>query len=281
MSQTGVALSLYISDDGSSDGTMAILERLRAQWPGGFSIVRGPGTGFASNFRHLAITTPLTADYFAFCDQDDIWDPDKLQAAIAILSERPAGEPALYSSRTRLVDASGVPIGYSPLFRQPPSFQNAIVQNVGGGNTVVFNRRAFELFAESARRTSFLTHDWWAYMIVSGAGGYVHYDPTPHIGYRQHARNIVGKNTGLAARYDRLRRALGGQFSRWTEQNLASLARCEDLLSPETRATLSTLREARHVRGFKALRLLRDAGVYRQTTLSNLALRAAAMTGGL
>ena len=85
----------------------------------------------------------------------------------------------------------------SPLFRRPPSFRNALVQSLAGGNTMVLNRPARDLVALASRRARFVSHDWWAYLLVTGAGGAVHYSAKPLVRYRQHAHNLVGANTSL------------------------------------------------------------------------------------
>ena len=274
-------LDLFASDDGSKDNTRAVLEAWAGRWnKGSFSVADGPRKGFAENFRGLAsFASSSEAKYFAFADQDDIWDADKLAAAIAILSPIDPNRPGLYFSRTRLVDALGKPIGFSPLFSRPPDFRNAIVQSIGGGNTIVMNRAAFLLFAESARRVTFLTHDWWAYMLISGAGGFVHYDPIPHIGYRQHGGNVIGKNTGLVARLSRLGQLLEGSFALWSGRNLAGLAECSDLLRPSTLETMEALHRIRAKRGIAALMALSAARLYRQTWPGNIALQIAASLG--
>jgi glycosyltransferase involved in cell wall biosynthesis len=280
--QQGVGrVDLYVSDDGSTDDTLARLADWAARWDRGtFQVVRGPGQGFAENFRSLAASVPVPEGYVAFSDQDDVWHPDKLEAAIRLLG--PLGvRPAVYLSRTRLVDISGAHLGESPLFARPPAFRNAIVQSIGGGNTIVLDRPGFALFAESCRRTGFVSHDWWAYMLVTGAGGTACYDPVPHIDYRQHGSNLVGANTGWPARLDRLKRLLGGGFSAWTDRNLASLAACRDLLTEESRQLVDDLAAIRST-GFPCnLLRLRRAGLYRQTAFGNLGLAAAVAIGKL
>ena len=213
--QVSAAIDIVASDDGSTDTTAAILEDWRRRWSAGaFSAVEGPRRGFAETFRALMAMPAPDADYVAFCDQDDVWMPRKLAAALAVLACDTG--PALYCARTLRVDEALGPIGHSPLFRRPPHFRNALVQSIAGGNTMVMNRAAFALVAESVRRTSFVSHDWWCYLLVSGAGGRVHYDPIPHIAYRQHDANAVGDNVGWRARWQRLRMSLEGRFARGT-----------------------------------------------------------------
>ncbi len=80
--QTHADWRIWVSDDHSTDGTLEILECYRREWGDErISWVRGPGKGFVANFLGLACDPRIEADYFAFCDQDDLWDPDKLEVA--------------------------------------------------------------------------------------------------------------------------------------------------------------------------------------------------------
>ena len=276
------AVDVYVSDDGSTDGTLNILCEWQRRWRrGAFRIASGPRRGFAENFRHLAISTEPNADYIAFCDQDDVWHADKLAVAIDALRRAPSSIPGLYGSRTRLVDDAGGPIGLSPLFAKPPSFRNAVVQSIAGGNTMVFNRSGFDLFRESVRRTSFVIHDWWAYIVVSGVGGNVHYDPIPHINYRQHGANLIGRDSGWRARTRRIQRLRRGDFANWTTANLAALDACQDLLTSGALETIADLRRIRSTAGLDAVVRLSRAKLYRQTPMGDLSLRLAAFLGRL
>jgi hypothetical protein len=131
-------------------------------------------------------------------------------------------EPILYCSRTGLIDEMGTDIGLSVDFRKPPQFRNALVQNIAGGNTMVMNRAAFVLVKEAASRTSFVSHDWWTYMIVTGAGGAILYSCQSDTLYRQHAGNSVGSNQGIAARLRRLILLFQGRYRRWNDRNVSA-----------------------------------------------------------
>ena len=266
------------SDDGSRDDTCAILENFRRRWgEERLSIRRGPGAGFAANFLSLTCASDIQADYYAYSDQDDIWDPDKLRRALQLLESVPADVPALYCSRTELVDAQNHSIGTSPLFSRPPSFANALMQNVGGGNTMVFNQAARELLCQAGADVEVVTHDWWAYMVVSGCGGRVFYDGRPSLRYRQHGCNLVGTNSSWPARLVRIRMLMQGRFRNWNDRNLSALQRLEDRLTPDNREILQRFREAREQPLPARLRGLKASGVYRQTLLGNLGLLAAAI----
>jgi glycosyltransferase involved in cell wall biosynthesis len=273
--QTHPSIDIWASDDGSTDGTLAILSDWQGRWPKGtFSISDGPRAGFAENFRAL-ISNQADGDFFACCDQDDLWEPHKLEAALAWMRSEQEALPLLFCSRTLTISESGAPTGMSPLFRRKPSFRNALVQSLAGGNTMVLNRAARDIVALASRRTSFVSHDWWMYQLVTGAGGIVHYSHEPLVRYRQHAQNLVGANTSWKARLERLRRLLGGQFIEWNEMNLAGLEKSRDLLTPDAMEAMELFVRARKGGLLTGVASLRKSGVYRQTPQGTLALWAA------
>ena len=273
-SQSWLHIDVLVSDDGSVDGTIAHLEASKAAWTKGtFSLTTGPRGGFAENFRSLIARFDGGADYVAFSDQDDVWDNDKLDRAIAWLDRQEPGRPALYCGRTRLIDENGRPIGFSPLFRKPVSFRNALVQSIAGANTMVLNKAAALVVAEASRRTPFISHDWWCYMLVSGAGGAVHYSPIPAISYRQHDGNLVGANSSFNASLNRLRALLfTSRFSNWNTANLAALSSAGNFLNQEAIKVQREFEKARALPVLGRLKALRRSGVYRQTAKGQLGL---------
>lgn len=271
---------VWASDDGSKDDTHSILEAYRSKWGADrLSIHFGPAEGFAANFLSLACNASIDADCYAYSDQDDVWKADKLARAVQWLETVPADIPALYCSRTRLVDADNNEIGVSPLFTKPPSFANALMQNIGGGNTMVFNNAARKLLREAGENRSVITHDWWAYMVVTGCGGRVFYDSQPTLRYRQHDGNLVGTNADWAARLRRIRMLFQGHFKHWNDSNISALLTLEHRLTPENREILQCFAKARGMRLISRLIHLKRSGIYRQTLLGNIGLIAAAILG--
>jgi glycosyltransferase involved in cell wall biosynthesis len=279
--QTHEQWSVYASDDGSSDGTIEVLEQYRRAWePGRLSIVAGPRRGFALNFLSLTCRPDIDADYFAYADQDDVWEPEKLARAVARLQRVDASTPSLYGSRTRLIDRDGRVVGQSPLFVRPPGFANALAHNIAGGNTMVFNRAARALIRRSVDAgCAPVTYDWWAYLLVSGAGGVVMYDPEPMVRYRQHGRNLVGARTRPRDRLHNIREMLRGRVTGWSDVNLAALERVRELLTPASARTLDAFRDARRRSLVPRLVGLWRSGVRRQTAGGNVGLWLAAILG--
>ncbi|ESX96193.1 MULTISPECIES: glycosyltransferase family 2 protein [unclassified Mesorhizobium] len=274
--QSHPVVDLWVSDDGSTDGTSAIIGAWQSRWSKGrLTLSNGPRQGFAANFRAMIIDPRIEADYYAFCDQDDIWEPDRLESAIAWMQGHDAGTPLLFCSRTATMSETGAAQGYSPLFQHPPAFRNALVQSIAGGNTMMINRAARKLLAKASARTEFVSHDWWTYLIVTAAGGIVRYDPRPLVRYRQHEANLVGANVSWKARLSRLGRLFRGEFAVWTDHNLSGLAVNRDILTRDAAACLGLFIRARKGGILRRLRLLRKSGVYRQTLAGTLGLYVA------
>jgi glycosyltransferase involved in cell wall biosynthesis len=276
--QTHSDWKVWISDDGSKDNTQAIIEAYRTKWGSDrLSLEAGPAMGVAANFLSLTCKCSIRADYYAYSDQDDIWEPDKLSRAVRWLQTIQPFTPALYSSRTRLVDEAGEEIGFSPLFTKPPCFANALVQTIGGGNTMVFNNAARDLLCAAGHEVGVSIHDWWVYLVVTGCGGKVCYDPEPTMRYRQHGRNIFGSNAGWAARLPRAAMLLEGRFREWNDVNVLALQRIRSRLTPENRRILDLFSTARNRPLFPRVIGIKRSGIHRQTMLGNLGLFVAAL----
>jgi glycosyltransferase involved in cell wall biosynthesis len=275
--QTHGNWTLIVSDDDSNDATVAKLKDFAEAHPQRVLIRTGPGKGVAANFLSLANDPTIDADYFAFSDQDDVWHPEKLQRALAYLACVSADVPGMYCGRTEFIGVDKQSYGLSPLFTRPPAFQNALVESLGGGNTMVFNRAAKEILEEAAT-LAVVVHDWWVYQLVSAAGGIVYYDPQPMLKYRQHSNNIIGSDEGWRGRIVRLRPILAGRFRDWNDTNISALEKLPaNLITPANREVLQLFMKARRAPLLQRLYLLKKSGVYRQTLFGNFALSVAAV----
>jgi hypothetical protein len=197
----------------------------------------------------------------------------------------PDAPPAVYASRSIHADAELRPRGPSTLHPRPPSFANALVQNVLGGNTIVMNPAATRLVAATSPAAlagdGVPFHDWWVYLVATGAGARVVNDPEPGLLYRQHDTNVLGAHAGLGGATARISTVLGGTWRGWIDRNLVALAEV-DRLAPGPRATF---------RAFTALRRdpsprrrlagLRALGIHRQTAAGNALMVTLALAARL
>lgn len=271
---------LIISDDGSRDDSVAISAAFRDRVGAErVTLIDGPGQGPTRNFLHLIQHAPKDS-LLAFSDQDDVWLPEKLSRAAAALAQTVV--PTLYCARTLICDDQLQNRVESRLFGRPHGFRNALVQACTPGNTSAFNLAASALLKRGAAAARDVeAHDWWAYQLVSGAGGAVIFDPEPMLLYRQHAANVMGRNDTPRGRLRRMTMLMGGDYGRWLAANADALAAVAHLLSPENRALLSQFAAMLRLPGPMALLRLRQMGLYRQTTDGDLALNMAAGLGRL
>ncbi len=182
-------LRLIVRDDGSTDITTDILQSFSADPR--VQLIMGTRLGLPTAYLELIRIAPDDGDVYFFSDQDDIWHRDKISIAARHLSELPETRPALYCSRLNLVAHDLQPIGMSPDWIQPPSFGNALVENICTGCTAAFNTAALDLLRMTAATDGIIHHDWWLYLVVSAFGA-IAFDRTPHIDYRLHLGNQVG-----------------------------------------------------------------------------------------
>jgi len=278
-SQTHSNWILIVSDDGSTDRTMDVLLEYQANWQQGRIIIRnGPQKGFCHNFLSLACDSQIRADYYAFCDQDDVWLPTKLAVALDNINKNQKNDEAyVYCGRTSYVDENLRKVGISPLFSYPKNFRNALIQSVAGGNTMVFNQKV-KAYLEKAGLVDHPTHDWWVYQLVTGVGGVVFYDPNPQVLYRQHQDALVGGNSSFLAGLQRVWRLFfEGQLKKWGDMNIVALFSIKPMLTQSSQETLELYDKMRNSHLGDRLRLIEVAGLYRQTWPGTISLILASM----
>lgn len=270
---------LYVSDDGSTDGTLQIIENFAKKvGEDRVNIFKGPRKGFAANFLSLIHHDEIDADYFSFADQDDVWLPEKLEVALFWLLQQPENTPALYCSRTILIDANGKVFGQSDLFSRPPGFANALVQSIGGGNTMVLNRAARNLVSAHSPDSGIVSHDWWVYILVSGNEGNIKYDDAGYVLYRQHGGNLVGMNGTWFARFKRMILLFQGRFKDWNNSNENLILANIGFLTKDNLSLFLKFSAMRKCsKTFQRVSLLRKSPIYRQTSLGNAGLLVAAI----
>ena len=199
-SQEGVAVELLVRDDGSTDRTREILD----QWGQTHPVSWYTGEHLGAKYGFLELTTKAVAsdaNFFAFCDQDDVWDSDKLQIALGQLKTAKPDTPALYYCGQRLVDAQLQPLSIHKMNARRTLPGRFVFGDVAGC-TAVMNRPLLELVA-SYTPGYLRMHDLWTMKICAAVGGQVFVDPEPHIAYRQHGNNVVGLSNSFRAKVRR------------------------------------------------------------------------------
>ena len=272
--QTHQNFIIFVTDDNSKDKfsleKLNINERNKNKIRVGF---RNKNIGYAQNFLNALVSIDGYFDYYAFSDQDDIWHREKLEKAINYLERYPDNQANLYGSRTELIgESEEIKLGNSIEFKKSPSFQNALTQNIFGGNTMLFNRNSFDLICSSNINQKIIAHDWWCYQIISGAGGNVFYDKNIYLKYRQHNNNLIGSNISFKDKWLRFCKVANGNFKIQNDHNLKAIINNQNLLIERNQITLTNYIKARKSSFLKRIFYFAKSGVYRQTLIGNIAL---------
>jgi glycosyltransferase involved in cell wall biosynthesis len=263
---TGPDWRLYWRDDGSDDRSVDIVRAFAAADGAGRLMDRNDNRGrigITASFLSLLRRAP-TDCVVAFADQDDVWLPEKLARGVAALGGVAPGTPALYCARQSLVNATLVPIKLSAKVTDPPGFPQALTQNIATGCTVMLNADAVRLIA-GTREPPDTLHDWWAYLVVTAAGGRVLIDDEPTVLYRQHANNAVGVPLSPWRRAVAAIRRGPGVFMRTFRQHADALRNQEDLLTPAAREALEMISEGLCDGWTPRVKALRHPGLRRQS----------------
>ncbi|MCI8307879.1 MAG: glycosyltransferase family 2 protein [Lachnospiraceae bacterium] len=201
--QTVTDWKLHIRDDGSTDGTLDIIEEFAKRYPGKVLLLEEPqkkNYGAKGNFAKLVESVREEGDY-AFCDQDDIWEPDKLQISFTELRKIEKDKdgvikPAMVCSDARIIDENGVVTGES--FAAKSSlyvpgrhlFERLLLYNFAQGATMMWNMPLHGMIRHIPAEA--VMHDWWVALVAAGRGR-IYYIPKQLLSYRQHGNNELGE----------------------------------------------------------------------------------------
>ena len=199
LSQQYKNITLLIRDDGSTDGTLDILEEYKRNYEN-VAYYAGENIGIQNSFFELMKMADKDADYYAFSDQDDVWLPGKIERAVAMLEREEQEQPLLYGGKVIYANEN-LEIMETVPFRnlKEPGIGNALVENIFTGCTEVFNRELLEKVT-LCLPTCEILHDWWLYMCGSCFGKVI-YDQEGYILYRQHSHNQVGMQSNWTDRW--------------------------------------------------------------------------------
>ena len=231
MNQRGVAVSLLCRDDQSSDETLPRLHEIKERYQEAIDCI-------SDNFRMGAAAPSFLTllqqsdlekyDYVAFADQDDIWLPDKLAAAVHTLNTQDADGYA--SDLIAFDDATGREWLLKKSYSQVAL--DYIFQSASAGCTYVLSQRAAKLVVEQVSGTDIShfkqkSHDWLIYAICRSHGLRWFIDRAAHIRYRQHDQNQYGAQRGLAGLGAKMKLMRSGWYRNEILENSAFLSKAD------------------------------------------------------
>lgn len=209
--QKGVELQILIRDDGSADDTIDIVNKYKSTHSN-ITLIEGNNCGVPKSFFELAyyaFNHLSKYDYYAFCDQDDVWEPEKLESAVSKLDNY--YENKLYFCRAKYVDENLKLIKESPIIKQF-DYTTCVYRNPVLGCTMVFDHKLLEYFCMAfpeADRIHSL-HDAWLFKCAVYTDAFIVSDDKSYIKYRQHGNNVTNAYKSPLKKYlTAIKRRLG------------------------------------------------------------------------
>lgn len=206
--QTIKEWKLYIHDDGSKDNTLEIIEDYQKKY-GNIYLIGEDIKGLGPKDNFLYLLSQVEADYYFFCDHDDIWLPQKIERAIQQLHtidyNKPQLIPAVYHSDLKLVDKDLDPISDSmwsyakiiPKYMHKKEY--VLCATFITGCTLAINN-AMKNLVEACPDFVYM-HDWWIGVNAVMNNVKIISDNQPLILYRQHGNNAAGIDKTSSKRY--------------------------------------------------------------------------------
>lgn len=181
------SITIFVRDDGSNDNTFDILEKWKSQVD--IVVYKGRNAGPAQSFWQLLNNRDIDADYYFFCDQDDIWDADKVEKQVQVLDEA----YCLSICNCRLVDGQGQLIKKARRDSAPTlDIPHLFVSGVSQGCSMAFTNELRE-FIMRQKLSCIPMHDIIVimYALIMGKVCWIQ---SPLFSYRVHSNNVVAKN---------------------------------------------------------------------------------------
>ena len=190
---------LLVSDDCSTDGTLDIVRKHAAEDDRICIVSEGvKHVGAKENF--FALMEFSEAPYCMFCDQDDVWDSEKVERGLQAMLENEAtlgaNFPLMVHSDLELIDSRGASMNrrMSQTIGADPKTATALqllVTGVATGCTIAVNRACLSKALECKCHDGVILHDWWIALVAAFFGKRIYID-SPLVSYRQHGDNVVG-----------------------------------------------------------------------------------------
>jgi glycosyltransferase involved in cell wall biosynthesis len=238
LAQSHAVDELVVSDDASSDDTIAIVRRVfgEQQSAGATPLPRlrllqnATALGVTKNFERALVA--CTGEFIALCDQDDVWHPDRVSTALSFFEDSPGLD--LVHADARLVDENGQPLGPTLFDALDMTAHEAATIHSGNGFAALLRRNLVTGATVMVRKTLVSraapfplpwVHDEWL-AVIAGATAQFDFVPEQLIDYRQHSHNQIGvRKLGFVGKVGRIFEPRGQRNAYLLERALVLLDR--------------------------------------------------------
>lgn len=228
LNQTFTDWKLYIHDDGSKDKTIDIINSYINEYPNKFSFIKNRTIGLRSCKSFIALQEEVDADYYMFCDHDDVWLPNKIEISYLTMVEsekRYLGCPVVVHTDMVVVDSKLNTIhssfwNYMGLLPDHCTFIELAALHCVNGCTIMFNKTANNVALKYKDHA--LMHDVLLSESVAAYGGVIIpiYEQT--VLYRQHANNVLGAKTmdkSIISKLNKGKQVIYSNYELWAHAN--------------------------------------------------------------
>lgn len=274
--QKGCEISVLVRDDGSTDDTKKILNEYAETYD--LKWIKGENIGPANSFIELIYMAPSNYDYYAFCDQDDVWEEDKLLTSLECFV---TSKPTIICSNATLCDCNLVELG--PVYKSAPKFNFIGVLLHGGilGCTMVINKSLFDLI-QNYDKPMVPMHDYYISAMCLAVGGEIIYLPKSTMLYRQHDTNVIGcEKKWYSSLVEKLNLMLNKKnFYDIQELSKLILENCGDIIDTKKMNTLKLVASYKNSM-YKRMKIASFAGIGCGRLGLSIAIRLGVLLGKL
>lgn len=275
LGQTYTNWKLFIRDDGSSDSTSLIIEEFTKKDDRIFFVNKDSikNVGVISSF--FLLLSCVKADFYMFCDQDDVWLPSKVRLSLDKMNQQKKVDlPTLVHTDLKVVDQNLNIINESFMEKEKlnrkSQLGNLIIQNNVTGCTVMINNSFRNIVIDKGIPNEVIMHDWWMALVGNAIGETLFVD-VPTMLYRQHNLNVVGSSSTI-------KKIMGGygrkeiinSIIKASEQDKAFIDLYHENLSKKKLETINFAANMIHYPRMKRMRGLKTNNIFKSGFIRNL-----------
>ncbi len=241
-------VDIYVRDDGSNDNTVLIIKRYMENNNNIF-LFQGENVGFRRSFIKTLLDIPQY-NYYAFSDQDDYWDANKIGSGIKYIEKNIDNEdvPIVYYSNLKICDSDLNVIKKTTLEKRNRTLESNIMRRSIAGCTMIINQKTYKYLLNRNITDEMLLrgHDSFIISLCYAIGGKIIFDSNAYINYRRHSNNSSGSTTSI---FNRIKKEYNNIIKKRGQESIIArsiLNEWKKDISDENVEILETIRDIKY-----------------------------------